>query len=236
MNNFAFYSICLTILFSCQSTENHHQYPDVKVVSAMKEVMWSGRLEGKIELDTIADKEGLQAIGPESFLTGELLTIDGKSYVSRVVDDSSMKVVESFAVSAPFLVYANVNEWKSVDVPEDIKDIKALEEFINTTTLSYKRPFAFKVVGKVRQAKIHIQNLPQGTKVSSPKEAHQGQVDYVINDKIVDILGFFSTEHQTIFTHHDTYIHMHLLTKDRQMMGHLDEAEFDSIQLLLPVS
>lgn len=59
-----------------------------------------------------------------------------------------------------------------------------------------------------------------------------------INDKNEqsEIIGFFSTEHKAILTHHDTYLHMHLITKDRQKMGHLDEVLFKKgmMKLYLP--
>ena len=74
-------------------------------------------------------------------------------------------------------------------------------------TTNLKRPFAFKLSGKVSKAIIHIQNLPKETKVSSPAEAHQGQTNYEIYNESVEIIGFFSTEHKGIFSHHNSKIH-----------------------------
>ena len=210
-------------------------YADVSIVSAMKKVMWSGELQGKILLDTISNKIGLQGIGPESYLTGELLILDGKSYVSKVTSDSTMNVEETFETSAPFFVYTHVNKWSEIKIPDDVRSMKDLEEFVNEKTKSAKRPFAFKVSGIVKKATIHIQNLAVGTKVSSPEEAHQGQVNYSLKNEEVEILGFFSTEHKTVFTHHDTFMHLHLITKDRKKMGHLDSAVFNSMTLYLPI-
>jgi acetolactate decarboxylase len=51
----------------------------------------------------------------------------------------------------------------------------------------------------------------------------------------VEIIGFFSTEHKGVFTHHDSFLHMHLITKDKEKMGHLDAATFDRINVHLPV-
>jgi acetolactate decarboxylase len=94
----------------------------------------------------------------------------------------------------------------------------------------------FKLTGTVEQAVIHIVNLPKGSKVSSPNDAHKGQKNYKIKNEPSDLIGFFSTEHETIFTHHDTYLHMHLITADRQKMGHLDEVLFKkgTMKLFLP--
>jgi acetolactate decarboxylase len=72
--------------------------------------------------------------------------------------------------------------------------------------------------------------------VSSPAEAHQNQVSYQLNNEQVEVIGFFSTEHKAVFTHHDSFLHMHLLTADKSKIGHLDEALFGKgIKLYLPV-
>ena len=230
-----FSGLILLLLFQCKNAENDNSYADVNIASAMRNVMWKGELEGKINLDTISNKKGLYGLGPVSFLQGELLINNGKSYVSKVTSDSTMIVEKTFDVSAPFFVYATVDEWEQIELPSNIKIIKEVENFIDNKTRERKRPFPFKLIGSVKSAKIHIQNLPEGSKVSSPKEAHQGQVNYFLDDKEVEIVGFFSTEHQGVFTHHDSFLHMHLITKDETKMGHLDELQIDSMKLYLPL-
>ena len=227
-------------LIGCNAAQNetHSKGTDtngeVKVVSAMKNVMRKGQLEGSIRLDTISDKKGLYGIGPEAYLKGELLINDGVSYVSRVTTDSTMTVEKQYEVDAPFFVYGHVTEWNEMDLPTQIVNIQDLERFIDQKRSDFNKPFVFKLTGRVAKADIHIQNLPDGTKVSSPAEAHQGQVSYIIEDEEVEIVGFFSTQHQGIFTHHDTYLHMHLITADEQKMGHLDTLEMAEMKLYLP--
>jgi len=68
----------------------------VKVVGAMKEVMWKGKLSGTIDLDTLSNKQHLFGLGPVEYLAGEILIIDGKAYRSTVLTDSTMKVEETF--------------------------------------------------------------------------------------------------------------------------------------------
>lgn len=208
---------------------------DIKVVGAMKNVMWQGQLGSSINLDTISNKNGLYGLGPESYLTGELLINNGISYLSKATSDTTMAVEKTFKTSAPFLVYGNVTEWNTIKLPSDIKKIKDLEIFINEHTTQSKRPFAFKLTGEVTKASIHIQNLPVGTKVSSPQEAHQGQTNYQLENERVEIVGFFSTEHKGIFTHHDSFLHMHLITEDETKMGHLDALEIGDMKLYIPI-
>lgn len=227
-------------IISCNSSKKENTtneattYSNIKVVGAMKNVMWKGELGSSINLDTIADKNGLYGIGPLSFLRGELLINNGKSYVSKVTSDSTMVVEKQFNATAPFFVYGNVTEWIEEELPSNIKNSQDLEKYIDKKTTNFKRPFTFKLIGKISSAIIHIQNLPEGTQVSSPEEAHQGQTNYPLDNEEVEIIGFFSTEHKAIFTHHDSFLHMHLITKDESKMGHLDAVEINKMKLYLP--
>lgn len=227
-------------LVSCNSTEQENYvveteaHSNIRIVGEMKNVMWKGELWSTIDLDTISDKTGLYGLGPISYLTGELLINDGESYVSKVTSDSTMTVDKTFKIAAPFFVYGNVTEWDVMELPSDVKTIQELEKFIDDITTEHQRPFIFKLIGQVSTAIIHIQNLPEGTKVSSPDEAHQGQTDYHIVNEDAEIIGFFSTEHKGVFTHHDSFMHMHLVTKDEKKMGHLDELVIEKMKLYLP--
>ena len=211
--------------------------PNVKLVGEMRKVMWEGKLEGVIKLDTISSKENVYGLGPVEFLTGEILIIDGKSYVSTVTSDSTMKVEELESVKAPFFAYDYIDSWSDHSVPDTVRTLKQLEGYLEVLTRQSLRPFMFKISGMVETATIHIVNLPAGSKVSSPVQAHQGQIDYELSNEQIDIVGFFSTEHKAIFTHHDSNVHLHLITKDRQKMGHLDEVLFkeESLILYLPL-
>lgn len=220
---------------SCTST-TEKAANEVKIIGQMKDVMWKGQLHGNINLDTIAHKTNLYGLGPVEYLAGEILIIDGQSYKSTVVSDSTMQVEATYEIKAPFFGYANISKWEEHTLPDSIQTIAQLEKHLDNLTKSAPRPFMFKLSGTVEQATIHIVNLPEGSKVSSPDEAHQGQVNYQLNHEQSDIIGFFSTAHKAVFTHHDTFLHMHLITSDRNKMGHLDEVLFKpgTMKLYLP--
>lgn len=234
--------ILATLIFlvsNCNSTTDkantEETYSDVSVVGALRNVMQKGDLSDRIYLDSLSNKNGLYGLGPKSNLRGELLIKNGVSYVSQVTSDSTMTVFESYDVSAPFFVSANVVEWEQFELPNHVKTIDELDTFLDELTIEMKRPFAFKLTGNVSSAIIHIQNLPDGSVVSSPADAHQGQVKYPVNNEESEIIGFFSTEHKGVFTHHDSNIHLHLITSDRLKMGHLDELKIGNMVLHLPV-
>ena len=235
--NFKTTFLGLSILALTNCTSKAQQTTNkVKIVGEMKNVMWKGQLYGNINLDTIANKTNLYGLGPVEYLVGEILIIDSKSYKSTVVFDTTMKVEETFDIKAPFFGYANISKWTEQSLPDSIQTIQQIEHFLDKITKSSQRPFMFKLTGTVEQATIHIVNLPKGTKVSSPEEAHKGQTNYKLKNEKSEIIGFFSTEHKAIFTHHDTYLHMHLITTDLQKMGHLDEVLFKkgTMKLYLP--
>jgi len=225
--------ILTTTNFSTKAQQTNNK---VKIVGEMKNVMWKGQLYGNINLDTIANKTNLYGFGPVEYLAGEILIIDGKSYKSTVTSDTTMKVEETYNIKAPFWAYANISKWTAQILPDSIQTIQQMETYLNKITKFSLRPFMFKLSGTIEQATIHIVNLPKGSKVSSPDEAHKGQVNFQVNNEQSEIIGFFSTEHKAIFTHHDTYLHMHLITSKRQKMGHLDAALFKkgTMKLYLP--
>ncbi|HLF63033.1 MAG TPA: acetolactate decarboxylase [Saprospiraceae bacterium] len=208
----------------------------VHVAGAMYHVMWDGQLSGTIDLDTITNKDHLYGLGPLEYLAGELLVLDGKSYKSAVQTGSEMIVEETYNVKAPFFVYANVARWKVRSLPHRIQTLTQLETYLDHITQRAPRPFAFKLTGFIQTATLHIVNLPEGTSVHAPVDAHQGSMSYQLKNQEVIIAGFFSTQHQAIFTHHDSYVHAHLITTDKSQMGHVDEVHFGrgGVKLYLP--
>lgn len=237
MKNFKFLLLGLpTLLLINYSLKAQQTTNDVKIVCEMKNVMWKGQLYGSINLDTIKNKTSLYGLGPVEYLSGEILIIDGKSYKSTVVSDTTMKVEETYDIKAPFFGYANISKWIEKTLSDSIQTIQQLETYLDKVTKNSPRPFMFKLSGTVEKATIHIVNLPKGSVVSSPDEAHKGQKNYQLQNEQADIVGFFSTEHKAIFTHHDTFLHLHLMTTDKQKMGHLDEVLFKkgTMKLYLP--
>lgn len=206
---------------------------EVHIVGAMKNVMRKGELFATIDLDSLSNKTHLYGMGPVEYLIGEITVVNGRSFKSTIQSNGEMKLEETFDVKAPFFGFARIDSWKEIELPDSIHSIAQLESFLNETTQERTRSYFFKLKGNVSNAKIHVVNLPKGSKVSSPDDAHVGQAVFSIKDKDAEIIGFFSTEHQTIFTHHSTFLHMHLITDDLLQMGHVDELKIDSNKIML---
>jgi acetolactate decarboxylase len=204
------------------SAQEQHYSSIPRIYGAMKNVMRKGELFATIALDTVANKKHLYGLGPVEYLAGEIIIIDGRAYKSVVVNDTTMQVTETFDLKAPFFGLANIARWTESPLPDSVTTMNQLEAYLVATTKNQPRPYFFKLTAIADSADIHIVNLPKGTKVSSPEEAHQGQRNYYLTNKQVDLIGFFSTEHKAILTHHTTFMHIHLITEDRKQMGHLE--------------
>ena len=214
-----------------------NQSNKVAVSGALSNVMKKGDLQSTILLDTISNKQNLYGLGPKHHLTGELLIMDGEAYVTSIDENGAMKMENTFQVKAPFFVYTNVEEWESHQLPKNITSFKELEKYLHQKSKEYDKPFAFKLQGDFSKIQFHIQNLPKGTIVKSHKDAHQGQKKYSRDNINGDLIGFFSTQHQSVFTHHDQFIHIHFINQERTEMGHVDDLLFsktDEITIFLP--
>ena len=226
--------IAFFILFSFGALAQ--EIPEVHIVGKMSDVMWKGDLKGKIMIDTLQQGEKLYGLGPLENLTGEILIWKGRPYVSSINSTGKMLVETKKSVKAPFFAYAYCDEWNQLQLPDTILTMNDLEIFLEKITTGFNAPFLFRISAKVDSASLHVVNLPHDSKVRSPDDAHKGRVSFLIQNEEVLALGFFSTRHKTIFTHHDTFLHLHLMNSDQSKMGHLDTCRFKkgSITLFLP--
>ncbi len=97
----------------------------------MRNVMLKGELAGKIQLDTISNQTGLYGIGPMEFLRGEILLLNGKSYVSKVLTDSTMEVLEMPTPKHRFSCTQMCRSGMRKRFRLEIQNLKQLEEFVN---------------------------------------------------------------------------------------------------------
>lgn len=200
----------------------------------MRNVNRKGELFATISLDTLPMKN-LYGIGPIEYLKGEIMVLDGTVFSGRVAG-KSQKIDSTSALKAPFFVYANVPSFSFEPLPDSITNLSSLEMYLLKKSEGKKRPFPFLLKGNFKYADIHLVNLPDGTKISSPEEAHKGKINYQLRKISGTSLGYFSTEHQGIFTHRTTFQHLHFITDDHQKMGHVDSLTFNpkSIQVGFP--
>jgi acetolactate decarboxylase len=201
---------------------------------AMRRTMWEGQLAGLIAMDSIA-RPGVYGIGPMEYLRGEITMVDGQCLLSFVLPDSTVKVEERIDVKAPFFVHAAVVRWDPIALPSKVVDLSTLDAFLTEWASSRTEPFAFRLRGLVVDAQVHVMNVPPGTAINGPDDAHAHQVALQDSNNEGTLVGFFSTKHKTVFTHHDTNIHVHYIAWDHSVMGHVDILRIDPSMVVLEI-
>ena len=95
----------------------------------------------------------------------------------------------------------------------------------------------FVTYAKDEKSKYHVIWKDLKVKEHSPEIHKKSKVFYPITEERTDIPGFYSQNHAGIFTHHDSFIHAHIINADRSKMGHLDQIDMKAgaVSVYLPV-
>ncbi len=232
MRHTIIYSAVILLLFSCEmpvsepdkSISNSIQF-EVKYFGALKNMMHKGDISAQVDLSDFETTKHLYAIGALENLKGEIQIIDGNSYNSLVLD-SVISFDKSFEKKATLLVYATVEKWNSFDIPDEIKTYEELEKHIASVAeendVNINVPFPFMIDGTIESFDWHVINWKDGdTEHSHEKHVNSG-LHGTIENRDVELLGFYSDSHHAIFTHHTTNMHIHVKTSDNEIAGHVD--------------
>ena len=224
----------LVLLFSsCQNADKKATATEVKYSGALKTIM-TGSIQSVINLDSLSAKKQLYALGAVENLEGEIQIFDSKPSNSFVVD-STLKIIDSYQLKAALLVYAEVEEWDSYEI-SNITTKSDLEEKIFETAkskgINIEKPFPFLLEGTISSLDWHVINWKQGDTIHNHKKHKEAGLNGILRNTGVEILGFYSTKHKAVFTHHTTNMHMHFKTNDNNIAGHIDDLQLDN-QLIL---
>ena len=225
--------LSLSLLFV--SCDNFRNSSSIEVVGQMRDVMWKGDLSGKISTDSLSHPNSY-GLGPIEYLKGEVLLFEGQTFISKVIDSVAHQVSQVNSIKAPFFVYSKESDLNSISVSPLELSLKSTEELIDSLYFDYDKPLLVRVDGVFKDITVHSVNLPEGSSVSSPEQAHKGLTQYNYKNLSGSIVGFFSRKHKAIFTHHDSFLHAHFISNDRNVMGHVDSVLFHSVNTILKVS
>ncbi len=210
--------------------------PEVKVAGALRNIMIEGDLSAHANLDTL-DKTHLYGLGPVAGLIGEIVVIDGTVY-STSKEGGELKNQENKTSLAAMFVYSRVKKWKEISIHSVAKNYTELEDLIKQTAqkngYNTEKPFAFKIKTSPSKTAWHVIDWKPGTK-HTMENHKQFAYSGTFANKPVHLLGFYSTHHKSIFTHHTTNMHVHILEKKSGTVGHLDDIQIDgTITIFLP--
>lgn len=193
-----------------------------------------------IKLDTIANKKHLFGMGPYGRMQGEISVFDGKPFFSSVDENGKGIVSANWEIESPFFVYANVENWAEFEVSAEFNSLDDIQKVVTETAKSkgydLKKPFPFRIKGVFDFMTTHIV-MPRSEDIKG-FQAEKKQADYILENKTGELLGFYSENHKGIYTHKDSYIHVHFLSEDAATMGHLDKIKIQkkTLKILLPKS
>lgn len=237
MNNLKLLFIpVLLMLYGCKD-EKSVDY-SVLHTGALINLM-SGNLEATASLDSIQDLPYLYALGALENLKGEIQIFNGKSYVSKAFDKDSVLLERDFNHKAALLVYAQVEEWTNSIMLEQFSDLKSLEQQIEKQAslhgIDTNQPFPFLIRGEVDQVNWHVINWKDGDKEHNHKKHQESGAYGIIENQEIEIIGFYSTKHKAVFTHHTTFLHMHFKeVNDHMIAGHVDDLKASKATLYIP--
>ena len=217
-----FYIMLILLLCSGLFAENNFK---VEYKGALKNMMHKGDISAKCSLSEIADKEHIYALGALENLQGEIQIFDSEPFNSKGLNEE-IEISDSYDEKASLLVFAQVSEWIELDVPKEILTYEQLEKFIalkaEETGIDTEQPFPFLLTGTPESIDWHIIKW----KIGDNEHSHQKHIESgphgTLEETEMDILGFYSDKHHTVFTHHTTNMHLHFKTSDEKIAGHLD--------------
>jgi len=219
-----------TVATSARSEPTHIQGPgyDVRFVGTQRNTIANGRIEALIGMRSLANTPHLYAIGPIEQLRGEVTVINSRPSLSRVGPNRSIEVSESFETGAPFLVWAEVPAWRTLQIPAEVRSFTDLEAFVpraaETAALDPQRPLPFLVHGRQDLIEFHILNRV-GDEPYSPAKLKEIQVPFDVAGAEAIIVGFYSPSHRGIFTPADSPMHIHFQTMKNDASGHIHGLE-----------
>jgi acetolactate decarboxylase len=228
--------IIIILVTSCQSKDKKSTIIEVKNSGALRTIM-SGNIEPVIRLDSLSSRKHLYALGAVENLNGEIQIFDGVPSNSYVVD-GSLRIRDSYNLKAALLVYAEVEAWNSFQISTK-KSKNDLETIIFETAknngINVEKPFPFLLKGTVATIDWHVINWIKGDTIHSHKKHKDSGLNGTLKNPKVEIIGFYSSKHKAVFTHHTSNMHMHFKTENKTIAGHIDDLMLKkNITLKLP--
>ncbi len=221
-NGFRSTIICL-FLFCTSQVEAF----EVKHAGALKNFMRKGDISAKFDLTDLKNKKGLYALGALENLGGEIQIFDSAPYNTFSSRKGQLSFDHSFQRKASLLVYTEVSAWDELEIPASISTRKQLEKFVENSALKNgidtEKPFPFLIAGKAASISWHVVNWDKNDDHHTHRKHIESGPNGTLESVNALILGFYSSKHKAIFTHHSTNMHMHFKTVDNKVAGHIDQ-------------
>lgn len=226
--------LSVLILSACDSgiseweVENH---------GVLREIMREQKIDANADLKDYRGRANLYALGALEGLAGEVLILNGRP-LNSMAQNGSLVFDKSFDQKATLLISSQVKDWETINVKAAINNLEELQTLIAKEAAAYglntSEAFPFMLKGDFQSITWHVINAKEAEEQSHEAYKKAGLKG---NDgfQSAKVLGFYSEQHEGIFTHHGSYLHMHFINSDETIMGHVDDLVNDiEFELLLP--
>lgn len=212
---------------------------DVNYVGALKNMMHKGDISSKKALSSLEEYDHLYALGACENLKGEIQVFDNEIF-NTFVEENSLKFDHTNERNATLLVYADVKNWQEFRIPENISTYEDFEIWLNKVLVEKgydsEKPHPFRIKGTISTLDWHVIDWQEGDTIHTHEKHKTAGLNGSIIQRKVELIGFFSKHHQTIFTHHSNSSHIHFKTADQSLAGHVDDFILgENMTLLLPI-
>ncbi len=223
------------LVLACQSPKKETTEYTVAYQGALHGIMKDGDLSAKAQLVDFKDQKHFYALGSVENLKGEIQVFNSQPYVTSV-GKNTLHIDKTFTKKAAQLVYATVPEWETIKIPQEVRSYEQVEGFIKEMAvergIDVSNPFPFLLEGQAAEFRWHVINWREGDTNHTYKKHKNTGMYGTMKNKQVTILGFYSTAHKEIITHHDTNMHMHIKLEGNGVGGHVDELTIERGMLL----
>jgi acetolactate decarboxylase len=196
---------------------------EVKWFGSLKTI-FAGDWSTSIALRDVVATTDAYALGALSDLRGEFLVIGGKVMLVYPTEMSLPRVVAEHGGSsetATLLVTAEVPQWREftfeADVPGDGLEGAILAK-AEANGVDVAKPFPFLLQGVLRDVEWHVAD---GMRVEPGMRPDANAQHGALAETEGTVVGFYSTEHQGVFTMMGQNSHMHVVTSDHSVVGHV---------------
>ena len=221
----------------------------VEYAGAQKNIFATGKAEQTISVAKMIESADSFGVGAIANLDGEITVFQGKPYITQVRGKSYI-VDHGHDYGAVFAVWTRQSKWREEPISTEVKNYLDLQQFVKTRAtaaqIEVNKPFPFRLTGVPIEVKWHINvDLTEGKPITRELFT-KSKAMYVAKNQPMDIIGFYSEHHPGIFISTQApaiksdskvknAIHIHLVSHDGKLAGHIDDLMLSSsMKLLLP--
>jgi acetolactate decarboxylase len=191
-------------------------------VGGQRETIMMCKRDALLDLRTLKNRSQVYGIGPIEGLGGEVTIVNSRPSLARVDAGRRVHVEQTYEAGVPFFVWAEVPGWTDVTVPAQIRTYADLEAFIAKAgqEAGLTQAFPFVVTGRPALIDFHVVDARPDTP-PGPAAHQKIQIPFEVHGQDATLVGFWSNQHQGIFTPMGTNIHIHFQTADNKASGHV---------------